>query len=105
MVRRAEKPLELALALLASAGCSALVLVLVLTLAGCTFIERVNVLTNAVGCDVTRGDTKQAGGEADVNVLSQAGAGGAQFVGALTSEIVCSDGTSSSASVEGGDKP
>ena len=73
-----------------------------LTLTGCTTIDRVNVLTVAVDCDVTRGEDKAAGGDAEANVLQQAGAAGARFVGSLRSIVTCRDGTTIAAEVEGG---
>ena len=72
-----------------------------LALASCTHIEQVNVLTNAMGCDVTRGEDTQAGGDAQANVLQQAGAAGASFAGSLRSIIVCPGGFQSAGEVQG----
>ena len=79
-----------------------LIAIAVLALAGCTTIDRVNVLTVAVDCNVTRGDDKSAGGEAQGNALQQSGAAGAKFVGSLRSVVTCRDGTTIEAEVEGG---
>ena len=66
---------------------------LVLVLSGCTQIDRVNVHTIAVNCNVERSSEQQAGGQADANVLAQSGAAAAQFLGELVSSIRCADGT------------
>lgn len=72
-----------------------LALLAALALSGCTSIEAVYLNTVAVNCDVTRGsDTSaQGSGQADANVLSQAGAAGG--AGALErmlqSKILCRD--------------
>ena len=76
---------------------------LCVALGGCTTIERVNVNTVAVDCNVERGDEKQAQGSADASVLQQQGQGAAAFVGSLRSTVVCRDGTTGEASVDGGD--
>ncbi len=67
--------------------------VVVVALGGCTTIERMNVQTIAIDCNVTRGSEQAGRGEANANVLSQSGQGGGVFSGALESVIVCRDKT------------
>lgn len=68
---------------------------------GCTTIDRVNVLTVAVDCDVERGSDQAVAGDADASVLQQQGAVAARFVGSLRSTVRCRDGTEVVAGVEG----
>ena len=70
-------------------------------LTGCTTIERVNVVTNAVNCNVSRSSFQNGQGAADVNVPTQSGNGAGAFVGELMSDILCADGTASSAGLSG----
>ena len=70
-------------------------------LTGCTQIDRVNVHTIAINCDVMRGSTQQGGGQGNANVLSQSGAAAAQFLGELVSSIQCADGTAVDAATHG----
>lgn len=75
----------------------------VLVLAGCTTIERVNVLTVAVDCDVERGEDRAAGGDAGASLVQQSGQATASFVGSLRSRVECRDGTRVDAALEGED--
>lgn len=79
------------------------ILILAAAVSGCTRIERVNVLTVAVNCDVQRGDNKTANGAGDANVLAQQAAAAAAFTGSLHSDILCSDGTKIEAGMDGAD--
>lgn len=79
------------------------ILILAASVSGCTRIERVNVLTVAVDCDVQRGDSKAANGGADADILTQQAAAAAAFTGSLHSNITCSDGTKVEAGMDGAD--
>lgn len=78
------------------------IIALCCALCGCTTIDRVNVLTVAVDCDVERGREESANGGGGASLVQQSGQVGAAFAGALESRITCRDGTVVEATVDGG---
>ena len=70
-------------------------------LAGCTTVERMNIQTVAVSCDVERGSEQAAQGEAGADILTQSGQGGGVFAGALRSIVRCPGGLEVEADLDG----